>query len=92
MDKSYSVTPLRFKARERSEKGYLIDCGFPCRVWFRFLRDELAKRVPEYFYENNDVLIYDVVFKVASLSVKSESYEELCKSVSDPVTSLRLHL
>ena len=56
-----------------------MDCVFPCRVWFRFLRDELAKRVLEYFYENTDVLIYDTVFKVASLRFKSESYEDFCK-------------
>lgn len=37
-----------------------------------------------------DVLIYDVVFKVASLSVKSESYEDLCKNVSESVKSFRL--
>jgi len=60
------MMPLRFEARERSEKGYLMDCGFPCRVCFRFLRDELAKRVLEYFYENTDVLIYDVVFNLWS--------------------------
>jgi len=83
---------LRFKARERSEKGYLMDCVFPCRVWFRFLRDELAKRVLEYFYENTDVLIYDAVFKVGSLRFKSESYEELCKGVSEPVESFWLYL
>ena len=47
--KPYSVTPLRFKAVEKNEKGYLMDCGFPCRVCFRFLRDELAKYVLEYF-------------------------------------------
>jgi len=89
--KPYSVTPLRFKARQRGEKGYLMDCGFPCRVWFRFLRDELAKYALEYFYENSDVLIYDAVFKVASLSVKSESYEDLYKSVGESVESFRLY-
>jgi CRISPR-associated endoribonuclease Cas6 len=89
--KPYSVTPLRFKSVEKSEKGYLMDCGFPCRVWFRFLRDDLAKRVLEYFYKNTDVLIYDTVFKVASLRFKSESYEELCNSVREPAESFRLH-
>jgi len=34
--KPYSVTPLRFKAKERDEKSYLMDCSFPCRVWFSF--------------------------------------------------------
>lgn len=43
------MMPLRFKAREWNEKGYLMDCGFPCRVCFRFLRDESAKCVLEFF-------------------------------------------
>lgn len=57
--KPYSVTPLRFKSVEKNEKGYLMDCSFPCRVWFRFLRDELMKDVLEYFYKKTDVLIYN---------------------------------
>jgi CRISPR-associated endoribonuclease Cas6 len=89
--KPYSVTPLKFKATEKNEKGYLIDPVFPCHVNFRFLSDEVAKHVLEYFYKNADVLIYDAVFKVASLSVKSESYEDLCKMISEPVKNLCLH-
>lgn len=49
--KPYSVTPLRFKSMKKTGKGYLMDCGFPCRVRFRFLRDQLAKYVLEYFYK-----------------------------------------
>jgi hypothetical protein len=67
-----------------------MDCGFPCRVNFRFLQDELAKHMLEYFYENSEVLIYDAVFKVASLSVKSESYEDIFKDVKETVESFRL--
>jgi len=89
--KPYSVTPLKFKAIERNEKGYLIDPAFPCHTNFRFLSDEVAKCVLEYFYKNVEVLIYDAVFKVASLSVKSESYEDLCKSVKEPIKNLCLH-
>jgi CRISPR-associated endoribonuclease Cas6 len=88
--KPYSVTPLRFKARERTEGGYVVDCSFPCRVWFGFLRDELARFVVEYFCKSSDVLIFDTAFRVASLSVRSESYGELWKSVDEPVGSFRL--
>lgn len=56
--KPYSVTPLRFKSVEKSEKGYLMDCGFPCRVWFRFLRDELAKHMLEYFCKKDATLTW----------------------------------
>jgi len=40
--KPYSVVPLRFRSRGRSEKGYVLDTLFPCRVWFRFLKDEYS--------------------------------------------------
>lgn len=89
--KPYSVTPLRFRARERTGDGYLVDSGFPCRVWFGFLRDELAGRVLEYFHGSDSVLIYDTRFRVASLSVKSESYGDLLKGVGEPVESFRLY-
>lgn len=89
--KPYSVTPLRFKSRKKSRKGYLMDHSLPCRVRFRFLRDKLSKRLLEYFYENTSVLIYDAVFKVASLHFKSESYEDICENASEPVESFRLY-
>lgn len=89
--KPYSVTPLTFKSIEKRNKGYLMDCGFPCHVSFRFLRDALAKHVLEYFHRNTDVLVYDAVFRVTSLNVKSKSYEDLRKSVCDSVRSFRLY-
>jgi len=88
--KPYAVTPLKFKAREKTEKGYLLDPGFPCRVVFKFLRNEIAKSLLEYFYSNSNVLIYDVVFHVASLNVKNESYEDLWNSAKKPTGAFRL--
>jgi len=89
--KPYSVTPLRFKSVGKKGEGYVVDVGFPVRVWFRFLREDLAGRFLEYFYGHESVLIYDVAFRVGCLSVKSESYEDLWKGVDGPVEGLRLY-
>ena len=40
VSKPYSVAPLRFKSKARTEKGYVLDPMFPCRASFRFLKDE----------------------------------------------------
>ena len=88
--KPYSVTPLRFRSRGKVEGGYVVDPSFPCRVCFRFLRDDVARRVLEYFYERDSVLIYDVVFRVASLSVRSESYRDIWEKYAKPIDSIRL--
>ncbi len=88
--KPYAVTPLRFKSREKTDKGYWLDPNFPCRVRFKFLRDEIAKSLLEYFYKNTSVLIYDTVFQVASLNVKNESYEDLWSHAEEPGKAFRL--
>ena len=50
-----------------------VGYGMLVRVWFRFLREDLAGKFLRYFYESREVLIYDVTFKVSSLTVKNES-------------------
>jgi len=75
--KPYSVTPLRFRSSSRSEKGYVLDPLFPCRVCFRFLRDEYATYLLSFFQKQNCVLIFDTTFRIASLSVNCKGYEEL---------------
>jgi len=42
VSKPYSVTPLRFKSKSRTDGGYVLDPLFPCRVSFRFLKDEYS--------------------------------------------------
>ena len=88
--KPYSVTPLKFKSAGKTENGYLVDVGFPIKVWFRFLREDLASKFLRYFYESREVLIYDVTFKVSSLTVKNESYEDLWDSIRKPAKAFRL--
>jgi len=77
--KPYSVTPLRFKSRSRTEKGYILNTLFPCRVGFRFLKDEYSTFVLNFFQKQNSVLVFDVTFRIASLSVNCKSYEDLEK-------------
>jgi CRISPR-associated endoribonuclease Cas6 len=77
--KPYSVTPLRFKSRARSEKGYVLDPNFPCRVRFRFLKDEYTTYLLNFFQKQNSVLIFDTTFRIASMSVNCKSYEQLEK-------------
>ena len=79
VSKPYSVTPLRFKSEARSEKGYVLDTLFPCRVRFRFLKDDYATYVLNFFQKQNSVLIFDTTFRIASLSVNCKSYGELEK-------------
>jgi CRISPR-associated endoribonuclease Cas6 len=79
VSKPYSVTPLRFRSRGRAEGGYVLDPMFPCRVSFRFLKDEYSTFLLSFFQKQNSVLVFDTVFRIASLSVNCKSYEELEK-------------
>ena len=79
VSKPYSVTPLRFKSRDRVEGGYVLDSLFPCRVGFRFLKDEYSTFSLSFFQKQNSLMVFDTVFRIASLSVNCKSYEELEK-------------
>jgi len=80
--KPYSVTPLRFKSETRSEKGYVLDPLFPCLVRFRFLKDEYAIYLLNFFQKQSSVLVFDAAFRIASMSVSCKSYEQLEKEAS----------
>lgn len=86
--KPYSVTPLWFKSKTRSSEGYLLDPAYPCRVGFRFLKDEDARLLIDYFSAGTDINIFDVSFQVASLSVKTKDYAEM--EGSKPLEAFRL--
>jgi CRISPR-associated endoribonuclease Cas6 len=79
VSKPYSVAPLRFKSRGRNEDGYVLDPLFPCRVSFRFLKDEYSTFLLSFFQKQNSLMVFDTVFRIASLSVNCKSYEELEK-------------
>ena len=77
--KPYSVTPLRFRSRSRVENGYELDPQAPCFVRFRFLRDEYSTFILNYFQKQNSLMVFDAVFRIASLSVNCKSYVDLEK-------------
>jgi CRISPR-associated endoribonuclease Cas6 len=79
VSKPYSVTPLQFRSRNRAEGGYVLDPMFPCRVGFRFLKDEYSTFLLSFFQKQNSLMVFDTIFRIASLSVKCKSYEELEK-------------
>lgn len=77
VSKPYSVTPLRFRSISRVENGFVLDPTYPCCVNFRFLRDGLVDYLLKFFEKQNSVMIFDTVFHIASLSIKSKSYGDL---------------
>ena len=79
VSKPYSVTPLRFRSKGRTEGGYVLDPMFPCRVSFRFLKDEYSTFLLSFFQKQNSLMVFDTVFRIASLRVNCKSYKELEK-------------
>jgi CRISPR-associated endoribonuclease Cas6 len=77
VSKPYSVTPLRFKSRGRTDKGYVLDPQFPCRVSIRFLKDEYSALILSFFQKQNSVMVFDTPFQIASMSVNCKSYEQM---------------
>lgn len=86
--KPYSVTPLRFKSKARTAEGYVLDPAYPCRVKFRFLEDGPVRTLIDYFAGKESVAIFDTTFKVASMQLKSATYQDL--ESAEPVRSFRL--
>jgi len=89
VSKPYGVSPLRFRKRSRVENGLVLDPQFPCRGGFRFLKDELATYILKFFEKQNSLMVFDTVFRIASLSVNCKSYEELEKE-AEAVDGFRL--
>ena len=79
VSKPYSVTPLRFRSSQRTGDGYVLDPQFPCKVGFRFLKDEYATFLLSFFQKQNTALVFDTTFTIASMSVNCKSYADLEK-------------
>lgn len=63
--------------------------AYPCTFKLRFLNDQDAKEALSYFRECTALLVADTTFHVASVNIKSETYQDLvAKSV--PVDAFRL--
>ncbi|MBS7637132.1 CRISPR-associated endoribonuclease Cas6 [Candidatus Bathyarchaeota archaeon] len=77
VSKPYSVTPLRFRRVSRVEDGFVLDPAHPCHVSFRFLNDDLTGYLLQFFERQNSIMIFDTVFRIVSLSIKSNGYGDL---------------
>jgi len=88
--KPYSVTPIYFKAKTRTEEGFTVDPMYPCRVKFRFLRDEDGRLVTQYFLKKTTVSIFDVSLQIASIAIRSKEFKEL-EEESTPQGSFRIY-
>ncbi len=79
VSKPYSVTPLRFRSKNRIENGYVLDPLFPCNVSFRFLKDEYSTYLLSFFQKQNSALIFDTTFQIASMNINCKSYADFEK-------------
>jgi len=79
VSKPYSVTPLRFRSSQRTGDGYVLDQQFPCKVSFRFLKDEYSTYLLYFFQKQNTALIFDTTFQIASMSINCKTYADLEK-------------
>ena len=79
VSKPYSVTPLRFRSSQRTSEGYVLDPQFPCKVGFRFLKDEYSTYLLNFFQKQNTALIFDTTFQIASMSINCKTYADLEK-------------
>ena len=77
--KPYSVTPLRFRSSQLTGDGYVLDPQFPCKVGFRFLKDEYSTYLLNFFQKQNSALIFDTTFQIASMSINCKTYADLEK-------------
>jgi CRISPR-associated endoribonuclease Cas6 len=57
---------------------------------FRFLKDEFANYVIDYFRQKNTVTIIDTGFQIANIAIKSKDYLEMEKE-AEPVNAFRLY-
>jgi len=79
VSKPYSVTPLRFRSKNRTADGFVLDPLFPCKVGFRFLKDEYSTYLLSFFQKQNTALVFDTTFQIASMNINCKSYADLEK-------------
>ena len=88
--KAYSVTPIYFRSKGKTEEGYSIDLTSPCRVKIRFLTEKYAQEIIEYFKEKVSLQIYNSTFQISRIGVKSKDYSELINE-AEAVEAFKLY-
>jgi CRISPR-associated endoribonuclease Cas6 len=82
ISKPYSVTPIHFRSSHRTENGYVLNPQYPCKISFRFLKDEYSTYIMNCFQKQNTALIFDTTFQIASMNINCKSYTDLEKEAS----------
>ncbi|MDI9609359.1 MAG: CRISPR-associated endoribonuclease Cas6 [Candidatus Verstraetearchaeota archaeon] len=83
--KPYSVTPLYFRSKRRTELGYILDPSSPLSFKIRFLNEKHANELLRTFEKRRTIMIRDKTLRIDSVRVRAESYEALMESASPAV-------
>ena len=75
--KPYSVTPMRFKASGRTDRGFVLAPSSPCSFSIRFLDDSYSQYLVKYLVEHSDIEVCGGTLRIESVQVSLKSYEEL---------------
>ncbi|MGF3498975.1 MAG: CRISPR-associated endoribonuclease Cas6 [Candidatus Methanosuratincola sp.] len=75
--KPYSLTPLYFRSKRRTESGYIIDPSSPVSFKIRFLNEKHANELIRIFERKHTIMIRDKTLRISAVRVKAESYGKL---------------
>lgn len=75
--KPYSVTPLYFRSKKRTESGYILDPSSLISFKIRFLTEKHANELLRIFERKHTIMIREKTLRIDSVKVKSTSYGEL---------------
>lgn len=78
--KPYSVTPLYFRSKRRTETGYVLDPSSPLSFKIRFLNGKHVHELLRAFENKNFLMIYDRSLRIETVRVKAKSYKDLSES------------
>ncbi|MEJ5292444.1 MAG: CRISPR-associated endoribonuclease Cas6 [Candidatus Methanosuratincola sp.] len=80
--KPYSVTPLFFRSKRRTDTGYILDPQSPVSFKIRFLNENHANELLRVFEKKHTLMIRDKTLKIDSIRVKVKSYEDILDSAA----------
>ncbi len=78
--KPYSVTPLFFRSRRKTDIGYIVDPSSPCSFRLRFLKEKHGAEILRNFENKHSLMLRDKTLRIESVKVNTKTYEEIIKS------------
>lgn len=75
--KPYSVTPIFFKSKKKTDAGYLMDSSLPCTFKIRFLKGKYVRELMKNFERRSSFMLKDKTLRLEVLKVNSSEYEDL---------------